>query len=134
MRRFLAVRALLMAAIILTVIAFLPRSLRKSEISGETRAMAAIRAIHTAETQYFSQCGRYAVTLGELAPGISDSLANGIEGTYRFTLAAIPGGYVVWAVPEVFHTGSRTFYSDRTMVVHERYGPQPATPRDPESK
>ena len=45
------------------------------------------------------------------------------------------GGYVVAAVPAVFNTdGSRTFYSDQSMVVHEHYGPEPATAQDPESK
>jgi hypothetical protein len=31
-------------------------------------------------------------------------------------------------------TGSRTFYSDQTMVIHEHYGPEPVTLDDPETK
>jgi hypothetical protein len=128
------VKPLLVAAVILTLFGLLPRRLGKSEISQETRAMAAIRTIHTAETQYYSQYGHYAVALRELAPLIAGDLSSGIGRGYRLTLAANRGGYMVSAVPEVFHAGSRTFYSDQTMVVHEHYGPEPATPRDPESK
>lgn len=44
-------------------------------------------------------------------------------------------GYIIQAVPEVFNTtGSRTFYSDQSMVLHEHYGPNPATPEDPENR
>ena len=32
------------------------------------------------------------------------------------------------------HSGSRTFFSDQNMTVHEHYGPEPATQQDPESK
>jgi type IV pilus assembly protein PilA len=128
------VKPLLLAAIVLTLTALLPRRLSKSEVSRETRAMAAIRTIHTAETQYYSQYGHYAVTLRELAPLITGDLSSGTGSGYRLALAANPGGYIVSAVPKVFRDGSRTFYSDQTMVVREHYGPEPATPRDPESK
>lgn len=64
--RIWAVRALLLAAVILTVFALLPRRLGKSEISRETCAIAAIRTIHTAEAEYYSQFNRYAMSLAEL--------------------------------------------------------------------
>ena len=126
----LVVRSLLLAAIILTLDVLLPRRVGKSDMSPETRVIATVRAIHTAETQYYSQYGRYASTLQELQPLIDGSLTGG----YRFALAGNPGGYVVLAVPEVLRAGSRTFYSDQTMVVHEHYGPGPATAQDPELK
>lgn len=109
--------------------------------------MAAIRTIHTAQTQYYSQFNKYATSLAELGPPASGSanassadmigndLANGKKQGYVFTVTGSQGGYVVSAVPETFNVGgSRTFYSDQTMVVHEHYGPEPATPQDPESK
>jgi uncharacterized surface anchored protein len=66
---------------------------------------------------------------------IGNDLANGLKTGYRFTVTGTPGGYVVNAIPENFNsTGSRTFYSDQSMVVHEHYGPEPATLQDPELK
>jgi hypothetical protein len=66
---------------------------------------------------------------------IGNDLANGKKQGYVFTVTGNQGGYVVSAVPAVFNTdGSRTFYSDQSMVVHEHYGPEPATAQDPESK
>jgi hypothetical protein len=113
----------------------------------EVAALAAIRTIHTAETEYYSQFSRYATSLAELGPPASGSanasaadmignaLANGKKQGYVFTVTGNQGGYVVSAVPAVFNTdGSRTFYSDQSMVVHEHYGPEPATAQDPESK
>ena len=113
----------------------------------EVAALAAIRTIHTAETEYYSQFSRYATSLAELGPPASGSanasaadmigndLANGKKQGYVFTVTGNQGGYVVSAVPAVFNTdGSRTFYSDQSMVVHEHYGPAPATAQDPESK
>jgi hypothetical protein len=116
----------LFVAIILTLTALLPRPLRDSSPPPETRAMAAIRTIHTAEAQFFSQYGHYAVTLRELAPLIGDRSAAGVGTDYRLTLAAKPGGYTVSAVPQILHGGSRTLFSDQTMVLHEHYGPGPA--------
>jgi hypothetical protein len=35
---------------------------------------------------------------------------------------------VVNAIPEIYGTtGSKTFFSDQTMVIHENDGPEPAT-------
>ena len=108
--------------------------------------MAAIRTLHIAETQYYSQFNRYATSLAELGPPASGSanasaadligndLAHGVKQGYVFSVTGNRGGYIIQAMPQVFHTGGRTFYSDRTMVVHEHYGPEPATPQDPESK
>jgi hypothetical protein len=141
-----ALRALLLAAVILTVFALLPRRLGEPIPGPEVRAVAAIRTIHTAETQYYSQFNRYATSLAELGPPasglahasaadlIGNDLASGVKQGYVFTVTANRGGYIIQAMPQVFHTGGRTFYSDRTMVVHEHYGPEPATPQDPESK
>jgi type II secretory pathway pseudopilin PulG len=125
----------------------LPRLTRARMYTQEVAALAAIRTIHTAETEYYSQFSRYATSLAELGPPASGSanasaadmigndLANGKKQGYVFTVTGNQGGYVVSAVPAVFNTdGSRTFYSDQSMVVHEHYGPEPATAQDPESK
>ena len=77
--------------------------------------MAAIRqvgTIHQAETQYYSQYGRYAANLAELGPPASGAaspasadlipkvLADGKNSGYLFTVTASPTGYSVTAIPE----------------------------------
>jgi type IV pilus assembly protein PilA len=145
---FSLIELLIVIAIILIIITIaLPRLSRARMYTQETAAIAAIRAIHTAQVTYYSQFNRYATSLTELGPPTSGSanasaadmlgndLSNGKKQGYVFTLAGNQGGYVVTAVPDSFNvSGSRTFYSDQTMVVHEHYGPEPATQQDPEMK
>jgi len=108
--------------------------------SHETAAIRAIQTIHTAQVQYNSQYGHYAVSLTELGPPasgaasaaaadlIGNDLANGIKQGYKFTLSGNAGGYVVNANPVTFGTdGNKTLFSDQTMVIRENYGPEPAT-------
>jgi hypothetical protein len=141
-------RSLLAAAILLTLSALCPRRAGQSDAHlHETRVIAQIRAIHTAETQYYSQFNRYAASLAGLGPPasgnanasaadlIGNDLANGKKQGYVFTITGDQGGYVVQVMPEVYNTvGSRSFYSDQTMAVHEHYGREPATAQDPELK
>jgi prepilin-type N-terminal cleavage/methylation domain-containing protein len=145
---FSLIELLIVIAIILIIITIaLPRLTRARMYTQEVAALAAIRTLHTAQTQYYSQYNRYATTLAELGPPASGSanasaadmigndLANGKKQGYIFTVSGNQGGYVVSAIPEVFNTsGTRTFYSDQNMTVHEHYGPEPATQQDPESK
>ncbi|HUB83452.1 MAG TPA: prepilin-type N-terminal cleavage/methylation domain-containing protein [Bryobacteraceae bacterium] len=147
-RGFSLIELLIVIAIILIIITIaLPRLTRARMYTQEVAAIAAIRTIHTAQTQYYSQFNRYATSLAELGPPasgnanasaadlIDSSLASGKKQSYIFTVTGTPSGYIVQAMPEVFNTGgSRTFYSDQTMTVHEHYGPEPATAQDPESK
>jgi len=147
-RGFSLIELLIVIAIMLIIITIaLPRLTRARMYTQEVAAMAAIRTIHTAQTLYLSQFNRYATSLAELGPPASGSanasaadvigndLANGVKQGYVFTITGNQGGYIVQAMPQVYNTGgSRTFYSDQTMVVHEHYGPEPATAQDPESK
>jgi len=97
----------------------------------ESRVLAAIRTIHVVQAEYFSQYRHYAASLRELAPLLDDNSVSNVSG-YRLTLTGAQSGYIVSAMPKVFRPGSRTFYSDQTMVVHEHYGSEPAnnsTPR-----
>jgi type IV pilus assembly protein PilA len=133
MRPCWLIRLLLLAAVILAAIALVPRRLGESDVfRSETRVLTTIRTIHTAETEYYSQYGLYAVTLRELAPLLDDTLASRVGTGYRFTLAEKRGGYIVSAVPRASDAGGHTFYSDETMVVREQSGPDPATATSPE--
>jgi type IV pilus assembly protein PilA len=110
--------------------------------------MAAIRmmtTIHTGETQYYSQFGRYAQNLAEMGPPASGAagpaaadllpknLADGKASGFIFTVVGTPTGYSVTAVPEAFgSSGSRTFFSDQTLVIRNNYTAEPATVASPE--
>ena len=111
----------------------------------ETAAMGAIRTIHTAQTQYNSQFGRFATTLAELGPPasgqegpaaanlIQSDLATGIKGGFKFLMEVTPTGYRVIATPVAFNRdGRRSFYSDQTMVLRQNWGADPATATSPE--
>jgi hypothetical protein len=103
----------------------------------EVAAIAVVRTIQTAQTQYRSQFDHCAGSLRELGAAdlIDARLASGSVQGYNFAMTITSDGYTISATPIEFNrTGSRTFYSDQTMVVHEHYGPEPATARDPESK
>jgi hypothetical protein len=142
-----AITALLTIAGILGVWMLVPRRIADRSPSPAVHAVNAIRTIHEAQTQYYSQYNRYATSLAELGPPasgaanasaadlIGNDLANGKKQGYIFTVTGNQGGYIVQARPEVFNTGgSRTFYSDQSMVIHERRGPRPTTAQDQESK
>jgi len=147
-RGFSLIELLIVIAIILIIITMaVPRFQKIQMFARETAAIKAIQTIHQMEVQFQSQYGRYAASLAELGPpasgadtasaaGLIDAtLAAGEKGSYKFTLTGTQGGYVIIAVPLNYGTsGSRTFYSDHTMVIRENFGPEPATATSPELK
>jgi type IV pilus assembly protein PilA len=140
-RGFSLIELLIVIAIILIIITIaLPKLSRARMYSQETAAIAAIRTLHTAQVQFNSQYGRYAASLAELGPPasgaanpsaadlIGNDLSGGLKSGYKFTLTGAQGGYIINAIPEAYgSSGSRTFFSDQSMVIHENYGPEPAT-------
>jgi type IV pilus assembly protein PilA len=145
-RGFSLIELLIVVSIILILITIaVPKFTHAQMYTREAAAIQAVKTIHTAEVQYQSQFGRYAASLTELGPPasgapnasaadlIGNDLANGEKQGYKFTVSAIPGGYVVNAVPVTYgSSGSRSFYSDQTMVIHENDGPEPATAQSKE--
>jgi hypothetical protein len=50
-------------------------------------------------------------------------------------MTGTPGGYIINANPENFNSsGSRTFFSDQSMVIRQNYGQEPATVNSPDAK
>ena len=147
-RGFSLIELLIVIAIILIIITMAVPKYQKIMMFGrETSAMSSLKTIAAAQLTYQSQYGRFATSLAELGPPpsgasspagaelIGNDLANGVKEGYKFTVAAIPGGYTVNANPVVFGSdGSRTFYTDHTMVIRENYGPEPATASSKEQR
>jgi type IV pilus assembly protein PilA len=140
-RGFSLIELLIVIAIILIIITIaVPKYNRTQMYVRETAAINAIKTIHSVQVQYQSQYGRFATSLAELGPPqsgqpgpaasdlIGRDLSEGEKQGYKFTLTGTNGGYVINANPVTYGTsGSRSFYSDQTMVVRENYGPEPAT-------
>lgn len=140
-RGFSLMELLIVVAILLIIGAIaVPRLNTARMQSQEMAAVRQIGTIHSAQTMYFSQFGKYAQSLTELGPPASGQpgpqgadllpgdLAAGAKTGYQFTLTPTPTGYAVNANPMTYNsTGRRTFYSDQTLVVRENWGQEPAT-------
>ncbi|MBV9508022.1 MAG: prepilin-type N-terminal cleavage/methylation domain-containing protein [Acidobacteriia bacterium] len=148
LRGFSLIELLIVIAIILIIVTVaLPKLNNATRYAHETAAIKAIQTIQTMQVQYNSQYGRYAASLTELGPPatgaasaassdlIDSSLAAGEKSGYKFTMTGSPGGYVISAVPVTYgSSGSRTFYSDQSMVIRVNDGPEPATASSKEFK
>jgi type IV pilus assembly protein PilA len=147
-RGFSLIELLIVIAIILVIASIAIPKLDQARMY--TQEMAAIRqigTIHSAQTQYYSQFGRFAGGMNELGPPsggsadakaanlIPEELAKGEKSGYKFELKHSPTGYVVSATPVAFNnTGRRTFYSDESLVIREHWGAEPATAESPAIK
>jgi len=147
-RGFSLIELLIVIAIILIIAAIaVPKMNNQVMAAHEMAAIRQVGTIHQAETQYYSQFGRYAATLAELGPPASGAaspaaadlipkvLADGKNSGYMFTVVASSTGYSVTAVPEAFgSSGRRTFFSDQTLVIRNNWSQEPANNNSPEIK
>jgi len=145
-RGFSLIELLIVVAIILVLVgAGLPKLNQYLMNTREVAAIQQIRNLQTAQQQYMSQFGRFAVALEELGPTgsgqpgpegadlISEDMVAGEKGGFRFELQEAEAGYTITAEPVSFgSTGRRTFYSDHTLVIRENWGEEIATGSNPE--
>jgi prepilin-type N-terminal cleavage/methylation domain-containing protein len=145
---FTLIELLIVISIILVILAIaVPKMNKQMQSAREMAVIREIGSIHVAETQYASQFGKYAGNLAQLGPPVSGAdgpeaanllpkiLTEGKKNGYVYSLTATPAGYAITAVPESFGSGgSRTFYSDQTLVIRNNLGQEPATPASPEIK
>ncbi|MGC4049807.1 MAG: prepilin-type N-terminal cleavage/methylation domain-containing protein [Paludibaculum sp.] len=147
-RGFSLIELLIVIAIILVIAAIAAPKLNNARMhSQEMAAIRQINTVHTAQTQYFSQFGKFAENLAQLGPPASGNsgpasadlipgdLALGQKTGYVFTVAITKEGYTVTAVPQAFNnTGRRTFFSNQSLVIRENWGAEPATVASKEIK
>jgi type IV pilus assembly protein PilA len=124
-RGFSLIELLIVVAIMVTLMMVaIPNLIRARQSAAVTSAISSIRTLQTAEQQYLADHGRYVATLTELAGYIGPDLAGGEKDGYRFSISSENGGYAISAVPiSPAITGTRSFYSDQTMVIRENQGP-----------
>ena len=146
---FTIIELLIVIAIILIIAAVaIPKLTQARRTAFEMAAIRSLQTLNTAQVQYFSTYGRFAQTLMELGPPpgnatatpaasdlIGEDLSMGRKSGYVFTMVGTPSGYTVNADPQVFEiTGSRSFYTDHSNLVRERFGNEPASANDSEIK
>jgi type IV pilus assembly protein PilA len=145
-RGFSLIELLIVIAIILIIAAIaVPKMNKQIMAAHEMAAIQMVKTIHSGETQYYSQFGKYAQNLSELGPPASGAagpsaadlipknLADGKLSGFIFTVVGSPTGYSVTAVPEAFgSSGSRTLFSDQTLVIRNNWTAEPATVASPE--
>ncbi len=145
---FTLIELLIVITIVLTIIMIaLPKVTSLLMNAREVAAIKEIQTLHTAQMQYQSQFHRFATKLEELGPPaggrsgpdgadlIPGELAKGIKNGYQYLLAGNGNTYTLNANPVAYNsTGRRCFFSDPSTVIHENWGPEPATANSPELK
>ena len=145
-RGFTLIELLIVISIILVILAIaVPKMNTQMQGAREMAVIREIGSVHSAQTQYYSQFGKFAANLTQLGPPVSGAdgpeaanilpkvLADGKKNGYTYSLSATPTGYAITAVPDSFgNSGRRTFYSDQTLVIRNNWGQEPATPTSPE--
>jgi prepilin-type N-terminal cleavage/methylation domain-containing protein len=145
---FSLIELLIVIAIILIIAAIaVPKMNQQRMHAQEMAAIRQIGSIHSAQTQYYSQFGKYATTLQELGPPASGapgpqaadllpkSLSEGSNSGYNFIVQGSPTGYSINANPVQFgSSGRRTFFSDQTLVIRNNWTPEPANANSAEIK
>ena len=149
-RGFSLIELLIVIAIILIILSIALPQMSKSRMNAqEMAAVATLHTINAVETQYMSQFGQFATSLGQLGPAggggttegpnnanlIPGSLASGSSGGYNYTITGTPTNYSVSAMPKAFgSTGRRTFFTDQSGIIRQNWTNEPANDKSEELK
>ena len=131
-RRFPWLEVLIViVGVVITISIGVPKYIRARMSLREEAAILQIQAVHRAQRQYRSRHGRFAASLTELAEAglIGSDVASGSKQGYQFVLSGGGGDYSIRAKPVRFgSSGVRSFFSAKSGMIHENYGPEPEIP------
>jgi type IV pilus assembly protein PilA len=144
-RGFTLIELLIVMAIILVIAAIAVPQLGKQLMAAhENATIQTLGHLNEAEAQYYAQFQTFATTLTQLGPPpsgaaspaaadvIPKDLSEGHSSGYTFALVGTPTGYAISAVPDQYgNSGSRTFYTDQTLVIRNNFSQEPAGPNSP---
>jgi len=147
-RGFSLIELLIVIGIILVIaVIAVPKYNQAQMLAREMAVVQEIQTLHKAETQYYSQFGKFAENLTQLGPPannqpgpaaadlIPSELSKGVKNGYQYTVQATKEGYSVTAIPIAYgNTGRRTFFSDQTMVTRQNWSNEPANAQSDEVK
>ncbi len=123
-RGFTLMEVVIAVAIVFVILTVALPNFASARINtNEVNVIRMIGTIHTAQAQFQSQTGRFAVALSELNKLMPARLAAGHHSGYHFVLGGTTDGYLVTAVPEKpGGTGYRSFRSDQSLTVFDGEG------------
>jgi competence protein ComGC len=128
--------AVLVVASLLTLSAcgsLTERFSKQATSANEIGAVAVMKSISAAQVSYNLEHGQFAPSLDELRASLPAGLATGERNGYRFKLKGSKSAFSIEATPTTFGTtGTRTFYTDESLVIREHEGPEPATADSPD--
>ena len=91
--------------------------------SRETAALAHVRTLQNAQTQFYSIKRRFAPSLKDLGPAsaklIPEHLAAGTLGGYHFEVSGAEETFRILATPEPVGKGGASYYSDDSLVIRQ---------------
>ncbi len=145
-RGFSLIELLIVIAIILIIAAIaVPKFNQQRMLANEMAVLRELDTFYNAQTQYYSQFGKYATVLTEMGPPTSGAsgpngadlipklLAEGSHNGYKYTLTGTASTFGISAIPESFgNTGRRTFFMDQSKSVKQNWSQEPATAQSPE--
>jgi type IV pilus assembly protein PilA len=125
-RGFSLLELLIVVAIILIIATIaIPSLLRSRQAANESRAVASLRTINTAQVTYLSGSGGNYGTIADLiADGLLDSrfTAGSQVGGYDFTISGTPNSYTALATASSSNAGRFSYYSEPDGVVRYSAG------------
>jgi prepilin-type N-terminal cleavage/methylation domain-containing protein len=115
---------IVVAIILIIAVVAVPSLLRSQQTAQESKAVAQLRTINTAEVTYISSNqGSYGDTPSLIAQGLLDARFTGSISGYSFTLSASGNSYTAIAAAVSSNSGRFDFYTLPDYVI--RYSTDP---------
>jgi type II secretory pathway pseudopilin PulG len=110
---------LLIAVAVILILATIsiPSLFRSHQAENESRAVAEVRTVNSAQITYRSSTGSFGTLSQLINDGVLDSRFSGASSGYSFTITTDGVDYTVSAYPVSSTTGRYGYYSTRDAVI-----------------